>query len=431
MLIPSVHTRWNGFGQKIQEQIFGQYAGLSAADKARVEILMLTDTKAFSLGDKRNEMVGLAKGEYVVFVDDDDRLEPDYLSSLLTATDSGADVLTFHVQVRVDGGAPKVCRYSIKFAKDENTVNGYHRLPNHICAVKRRIALRTPYPSVFVGEDSAYAQDLRPLLKTEHAIDRVLYHYDYDHQTTETQLMQRMQGVIARRAKAPVVDVVMLSRASTPEMQAMTQHAIDTCRAGAGDNAVNVIVVEQEAGVRHKDAITLYRTEEFSYNAFANFGAKTGSAPWVMVANNDLEFESGWLDALLAAKHPCVSPVSPGESRQAGLARNELGETNGRHFAGWCFMLQRTLFDKIVGLDEDFVYWCADDSVIEQVKKAGVRPMVVAAAKVKHLISKTGGLQPPDSWTWAMVHKFEQKYGVKKFENDSRYAAWKRQNLAA
>jgi hypothetical protein len=32
ILIPSVHTRWKTFGHKIQEQIFGQHAKLSAAD---------------------------------------------------------------------------------------------------------------------------------------------------------------------------------------------------------------------------------------------------------------------------------------------------------------------------------------------------------------------------------------------------------------
>jgi len=426
ILIPSVHTRWDNFAQKIQSQIFGQYNALGKADQDRVEILFVMDTKTIQLGDKRNEMVRLAKGEYVVFVDDDDRIEPDYITSLLAATASGADVITFHAKVSLDGNAPLLCRYSLKYANDANTGNEYHRIPNHICAVKRSLVLRTPFPSKLCGEDREYAKDLRPLLRTEHAIERVLYHYDYNRTTTETQLSQRYQTQIVKRSKPPVVDVVMLSKGDTDERQAMTQHAIDTCRDGAGAHNVNIIVIEQAAGVRYTGAVTLYENREFAYNSFANRGIRTGSAPWVMVANNDLEFMPGWLDALLHVKHPVMSPVSPGDSRQQIITKNETGTVNGKHFSGWCFMLSRQLWEKIGGLDEDFFYYCADDSVIEQVKAAGVTPMVVSQSNVRHLVSKTGGESMPETHTWAQVHLFNQKYKQQKFISDQRYIDWKR-----
>jgi GT2 family glycosyltransferase len=431
VLIPSVNSRWATFGRKIQEQIFSQYDALPQADRDRVEILMLTDTKSIQLGDKRNEMVRLAQGEYVVFADDDDRLDPDYLASLLKATESDADVITFQVMVSLDGNTPRLCRYSLQYAQDVNTATEYHRLPNHICAVKRRIALRTPFPAKLCGEDRDYAIDLRPLLKTEHAINRVLYHYDYSRSTTETQLQQRAQRDIIRRSRCPVIDVVILSRGDTAERRKMTQHAISSCLVGAGDDPVNVIVVEQEEGVRYRDAIVIHKTGPFRYNAFANHGIAAGSAPWVMVANNDLEFLPGWASALLQAKHQIVSPVSPGESRQAGITTNQTGTVNGKHFSGWCFMLSRPLWMKIGGLDEDFHYWCADDSVIEQVKRAGVTPMLVPASRVRHLTSRTGGDSLPDEMTWGQVYLFEKKYGVKKFEGDARYTAYKkRQGIA-
>src|SRR5690606_20089560 len=324
--------------------------------------------------------------------------------------------------VSVNGGPRMDCVYSIRFEKDTNTPQEYHRLPNHLCAVRRSIALRTLFADQVFGEDSDYAERLRPLLRTEHAIDRVLYFYDFDEQSSETQTeSQARRRLVDRLARKPVLDLVMLSRSGTPEIRAMTQRAIRTAIDGAGEHGVNVIVGEQVPGVRYGDATVIYETGEFAYNRCGNLGAETGSAPWIMLANNDLEFEPGWLDALLAAKHPLVSPLNPGDSRQAAVKRNEAGRVNGKHFSGWCFMISRELWEKIGGFDPEFIFWCADDSVIEQCVRAGVQPMLVPAARVKHLTSKTIGDETKapgtddGARTWAMVHLFEQKYGVKKF----------------
>lgn len=421
ILVPSIGSRRATFAPKITESIFSQHEALSPADQRRVEILMLTDAKGIVVGDKRNAMIRMAQGDYVVFVDDDDRIEPDYVSSLLEATKSGADCLTFHAKVSLNGAPAKICRYSLKYVRDENTATEYHRLPNHITVVKRDIALRCPFPAKQRGEDADYAVLIRPLLKTEHALERVLYHYDYNEATTETQ-----GRPVLHMAEQPVIDVVMLAKGSSDDLIRMTQKAIDTCLANAGDHPVNVVVVEQVPGVRYRNAFTLHDAGDFAYNRLANSAIKTGRAPWVMVANNDLEFMPGWLEPLLKVAHPVMSPKSPESESQRPITTNQIGLVNGRHFSGWCFVMSRNLWEKIGGLDEDFVYWCADDSVIEQVKRVGVTPMLVPSSVVKHLVSKTGGTTPSDEWTWAQVYKFEKKYGVRKFENDARYSNFKR-----
>lgn len=431
ILVPSVHTRRGTFGPKIQEQLFGQWEALPEQDRDRVEILMLTDTKSMMLGHKRNVMVDLAQGRYVQFVDDDDRLEPDMIKSVLAAIDeSGADVITFLVSVSMDGHAPKICRYSIKYDADYNTRTEYHRLPNHICVVRRAIAERCSFPNLLYKEDEGYSKLLKPLLKTEHQIDRVLYHYDYSTTTTETQLNVRYQHQIARRTQPPVVDVVILSKATTAEFRKMTQKTVDTCVAGANGLPVNVVVLEQAEGVTYRGAITVPAPGEFHYNRFANRGASSGSAPWIMIANNDLTFENGWLHHLLAAKHPLVSPHNPGDRRQAGIVRNETGVINGRHLSGWCYMIDRTLWERIGGFDEDVSFWCSDDAVIEQVIAVGVRPMLVPKARVRHLMSKTLKTEADvdESMTWGQVAIFNAKYGRDKFTDDARFIAWKQQH---
>src|SRR5690606_17931204 len=114
------------------------------------------------LGEKRNIMVDMAQGEYVVHVDCDDRLEPDYIESLLNATKTGVDVITFKVSVSLNGAAAKICHYSKGFLKDHNTWDAYFRLPNHICCIKREVCQKVSFPIILYGEDAVFAQLLLP-----------------------------------------------------------------------------------------------------------------------------------------------------------------------------------------------------------------------------------------------------------------------------
>lgn len=426
VLVCSVDTRWNTFAQAIQEQLWGQYNALPAADQERVEILILTDNRRMMLGQKRNVMVDAAQGEYVVFVDDDDRLTDDYLAALLAATSDGADCITFLAAVTLDGGPMRLCRYSLDYLADANTADEYHRVPNHICAVRRDLALLSSFPNVVCGEDRGYSTVLRPLLSTETHIDRVLYHYDYNSATTETQ--RHIPAPIRERAVPPVMDVIVLSHAKTPALQAMTQQAVTSCVAGANSLPCNVIVIEQAAEVRYKHARTIHYPGEFHYNRFANYGAQHGSAPWIMVANNDLRFRDGWLHALLAAGHPFVSPHEPNDVRQADLTTNTIGDVTGRHMSGWCFAIRRTLWEQIGGFDEQVSFWFSDDVVIEQCRAAGVLPMLVIESAVEHLGSVTLLSEPEhlDERTWAQLAIFEQAYGPHRLSSDPRYLAWQR-----
>lgn len=431
VLICSTHTRWDTFGQAIQRQIWPQLAALSLEDQKRVEIIMLTDNKQLMLGAKRNALVDMAQGDYVVFVDDDDRLDDTYLQSLLDATSTGADVITFLVSVSLNGTRPKICRYSKDYAADRNTGHGYERLPNHICAIKRELARMVSYPHLPYGEDSGYSKLLHPHLKSEHAIDKVLYHYDYCLDTTEAQEHLRNKSK-QRRGVPPLVDVVILSNATTPALWASTQRTIDTCISGANGLPVSIAVLEQQPDIVYRRCATIHKPEPFHYNRFANFGAARGSAEWIMIANNDLIFHDGWLHQLLAADHPVVSPKCPRDARQKEFTENTTGHVTGRHLSGWCYMISRDVWDQIGGFDECVSFWCADDVVIEQLRAIDIAPMIVPAAIVEHAQSQTlAGTENRDDLTWAQLDIFIRKYGSHRMENHPQYLAWKRSHVDA
>lgn len=150
------------------------------------EIIVLTDGAIMKVGNKRNMLKSWAKGDYVCYFDDDDEPSKDYVHSILEATESGADVITFKA-IHYENGR-KV--FNVDFGDhghDHEIDNVAYRLPNHLCAWKREHTKRTAFPNINFGEDGAWARKMNRWIKKTHKIDKVLYHYWFSHTGTRTQ----------------------------------------------------------------------------------------------------------------------------------------------------------------------------------------------------------------------------------------------------
>lgn len=187
ILVCSTHNRYNNFLLRLLGELFHQCNFLPSTQRDEVEVITVIDNKKMILGDKRSKMVEMAQGEYVTFVDDDDRVAMDYVSQLLTAIKNGTDVIVFNAIVSVNNAPANICQYSKEFVSDYNEAGAYYRLPNHLMCVKRELALQVKFLPVIFGEDADYAKRLKPLLKTEFKIPKALYIYDFNSKTTETQ----------------------------------------------------------------------------------------------------------------------------------------------------------------------------------------------------------------------------------------------------
>jgi glycosyltransferase involved in cell wall biosynthesis len=147
-----------------------------------VEVLVMTDMRGMTIGEKRNCLVALAQGEYVAFVDDDDAVAPDYISAIVAKlVRESPDVLCFQVLVTGYGKQSRVCRYHPSF-ENANLFNEYRRKPNHLMVWRRSIASRVRYPHIRYGEDTLWADAATPLAQKVSVIDRQLYTYKYSHQ---------------------------------------------------------------------------------------------------------------------------------------------------------------------------------------------------------------------------------------------------------
>ena len=151
----------------------------------RVQILTLCDTKEISVGEKRNILLNKSCGRYVCFIDDDDVIAPNYLIKIISALSSNADVVTFCGDY-MENGIRTEFSISMVHRGNFNHPNMFYRLPNHLCPVKREIALSCQFTDKNYGEDSDYAEKINNYIKNEFHIQDKLYFYMYDSATSQT-----------------------------------------------------------------------------------------------------------------------------------------------------------------------------------------------------------------------------------------------------
>ena len=150
---------------------------LQIVDKP-VEVLVLSDNAYRPIGTKRNDMLKIAKGEYVCFIDDDDRISDDYVDLILKEIDEySPDVVVFNAEITFDGENPKLVRYGKEYDFSERE-DAYYRHPNHLM-VHRKSNIFEFYKDIKCGEDGEWAYRHLPRIKTQSRIDKILYYYDY------------------------------------------------------------------------------------------------------------------------------------------------------------------------------------------------------------------------------------------------------------
>ena len=123
-----------------------------------------------------------AKGKWITYIDDDDAVSDNYVEEILKGCQSDADCISINGWIETNGKN----RIDWRTSKDYDNVtikeNGkqvYLRTVNHICPIRRELALQIGFPDKSNAEDKAYSDGVRPLLKTEYRIEKQLYNYKF------------------------------------------------------------------------------------------------------------------------------------------------------------------------------------------------------------------------------------------------------------
>jgi len=150
---------------------------------AEFEVLTCVDSGQSPIGAKRQKLLTSAQGDFVVGIDDDDRVPDDYVPTILAHCVDGVDCIGFWFDCYGYGKPGQVekaivsRRYGGWKTNDHNSPR-YERCPHHLVPVRRDLALKAGFDtSKRDGEDYAFSMRLLPLLsiEREHFIDRVMY----------------------------------------------------------------------------------------------------------------------------------------------------------------------------------------------------------------------------------------------------------------
>lgn len=143
-----------------------------------VEIL-INSRMDVNIGQKRNLLLAEAKGDYIVFVDDDDHVSENYVWCIIQACAIGNDCIGISGTITTNGLKERQWHISKAYGKWHERNNIYYRTPNHISPIRRELALAAGFPEIAHGEDFEYSKRLLPLLKSETIIKGNLYWYDF------------------------------------------------------------------------------------------------------------------------------------------------------------------------------------------------------------------------------------------------------------
>jgi len=157
-----------------------KYQILCSEQPMQVQLLWDDDAK-LTTGEKRNNLLNQASGDFIVFVDDDDDVDDNYVDEILKVIieNPNIDCIGINGLITFDGNRSKPWSISIQHGHWYETDEMYLRTPNHISPVRRSIALQAKFPDISYGEDMEYSKRILPMCKIEVCIDKPLYHYKY------------------------------------------------------------------------------------------------------------------------------------------------------------------------------------------------------------------------------------------------------------
>ncbi len=179
ILIPSIPSRFER-AVKLYSKI------LAMVGEKDIEVLMLTDNKKRTIGEKREALKNISNGKYFMFVDDDDDIIS--LDEIYEAAEQDVDVITFKQLCFNQDGSEYFVTFGLNNQVEHNTQDGKYldcNRPPFTCCAWSGWYKKIKFPDINYGEDGVWVWEALPNAISEHHIDKVLHLYQFNSAVTE------------------------------------------------------------------------------------------------------------------------------------------------------------------------------------------------------------------------------------------------------
>jgi len=202
----------------------------------------------------------------------------------------------------------------------------------------------------------------------------------------------------------------------------LTRRCIDTLDATVSKLDYEIIIVDDHSdketakklnALEGKRTRVIRNSQNFGYAKSNNVGARSARGKYLILLNNDLEFEGKWVEPLLAGlrkrKVGIVGNIqinaSTGKIDHSGflfdgkgtLRHKQTPNLKGKYtefhaVTGACLAISRDLYTQLEGLDERYENGCEDIDLCFKAKELGLKTIVANHSVIRHYVSSTRGV---------------------------------------
>ena len=223
-----------------------------------------------------------------------------------------------------------------------------------------------------------------------------------------------------------VVDVVILSLCKDKSFFELNVNCISSLISSETEIRFEIHLIESNSrwktlGFEYpfKNVHVHERSDPFHYNKFLNFGVTKAQHDYIVFSNNDVIFHKNWLSEILKVRYddPSIRSFCPFDHESKYLkwekfknGRYQLGYRVPVEFVGWCFVVERSVFDETGPFDERFDLYFQDNDFARTLKKHHIPHALVPTSNVHHLGGATTGVADASKTMKYIIDKAKYMY---------------------
>lgn len=237
------------------------------------------------------------------------------------------------------------------------------------------------------------------------------------------------------------LSVIILSYALDDDIYHLNKQAIETLLSSEvwPSGSLQILLIESNKENPYQypypNVEVLIPNEKFGFHRFFNIGIEHTDGEYIAFCNNDIIFHKGWFSAIREVsdnrrRFLCFSPIDdsgdyPKMSPEA-LPREKAfyrGWEHQKHFAPWCFVWKRKVFDITGPFDETVDFYGADCDEQNIMSRNALWSVVCTKSVVNHLAGQTAIVKQSGKGDKYRITDYD-KYPLTEFEKTHNYPLW-------